>query len=594
MSAVKNLRAMFEQKGEISPPDRGRSPGIPHATSAESPRPLSRVRTNFIAVEKDGRIGLQREGSQDSISATRKPSGESNASTPMTGTTSANPFDTMAKTHNGLPSHSILESPQVAKDAALPAQEAKGGNPGASAGTGTGSNKTGLDGPTAKEGSAAGSENLQPEAQSVNGTRSGKDQQGAGGKDTKPVARTTKSAPKPLAASSGSKPSAKPEKSPAAHNAPKTPAGTAPHNPAARKTPEKKTQQPEKTVTPGATAAPSKPTGPSSSNKPTPLHCPPQSSGFVKPKPKSPTRPIKLPPSLTTHTASSGSKVNAPRQSLSRASGSINPADPHGRAPSRTSATTAGTASKKPDATKGLKRQSSTINRPRPSLGLPPKQPTKDHPPVKKEKVVDEGFLARMMRPTQSSASKAVHSPPRKPVAAAPNKVSAVKPMKKVAPKPAGKASSSGQPQTSAAKQIAAGAEQAATAEEAIATAKAADGEATLPATAGQGSAAPEAAPTAEQSETAPAKEAGDEALLAQPSKASNAAEVEASPTKSKEPEPEPLVSAEEPTVNGHDGPEKAEPVMMETSEATSAEAADSAETAGSEMKVDESETKVA
>jgi hypothetical protein len=30
MSAVKNLRAMFEQKGDTSPPERGRSPGIPH------------------------------------------------------------------------------------------------------------------------------------------------------------------------------------------------------------------------------------------------------------------------------------------------------------------------------------------------------------------------------------------------------------------------------------------------------------------------------------------------------------------------------------------------------------------------------------
>jgi len=29
MSAVKNLRAMFEQKGEVSPPERGRSPGVP-------------------------------------------------------------------------------------------------------------------------------------------------------------------------------------------------------------------------------------------------------------------------------------------------------------------------------------------------------------------------------------------------------------------------------------------------------------------------------------------------------------------------------------------------------------------------------------
>jgi hypothetical protein len=32
MSQVKNLRAMFENKGETSPPDRGRSPGLASST----------------------------------------------------------------------------------------------------------------------------------------------------------------------------------------------------------------------------------------------------------------------------------------------------------------------------------------------------------------------------------------------------------------------------------------------------------------------------------------------------------------------------------------------------------------------------------
>ncbi|KAH6976917.1 hypothetical protein BKA56DRAFT_58938 [Ilyonectria sp. MPI-CAGE-AT-0026] len=72
MSQVRNLRAMFENKGDTSPPDRGRSSGAstptptPGANGTESPRPLSKVRTNFVAIEKDGRIGLRRDPSHES------------------------------------------------------------------------------------------------------------------------------------------------------------------------------------------------------------------------------------------------------------------------------------------------------------------------------------------------------------------------------------------------------------------------------------------------------------------------------------------------------------------------------------------------
>jgi len=52
-------------------------------------------------------------------------------------------------------------------------------------------------------------------------------------------------------------------------------------------------------------------------------------------------------------------------------------------------------------------------------VGPPPKKTTPEKPALKKEKQVDEGFLARMMRPTQSSKSKtsekAPVTPPRKP-----------------------------------------------------------------------------------------------------------------------------------------------------------------------------------
>lgn len=131
--------------------------------------------------------------------------------------------------------------------------------------------------------------------------------------------------------------------------------------------------------------------------------------GFVKPRPKSPTRPVKLPPSLTTHTTASGSR--------SRTSGSAPPSSHENSARSASRS-------------KALGRSSSAASRQRPSIGPPPKLPAKDHPVVKKDAKVDEGFLARMMRPTQSSASKVNEkvpvTPPRRP-AAAPKKSASAK-----------------------------------------------------------------------------------------------------------------------------------------------------------------------
>ncbi|KAF5017427.1 hypothetical protein F66182_10646, partial [Fusarium sp. NRRL 66182] len=83
MSQVKNLRAMFENKGDTSPPDRGRSSGastpVQGTNGTESPRPLSKVRTNFVAIEKDGRIGLQRDPSHESSVSRRRLSMETDA-----------------------------------------------------------------------------------------------------------------------------------------------------------------------------------------------------------------------------------------------------------------------------------------------------------------------------------------------------------------------------------------------------------------------------------------------------------------------------------------------------------------------------------
>lgn len=55
---VNNLRAMFEQNHELtSPPSRGRSPVGSEILRSEDNRPISKVRTSFISVERSGQMG---------------------------------------------------------------------------------------------------------------------------------------------------------------------------------------------------------------------------------------------------------------------------------------------------------------------------------------------------------------------------------------------------------------------------------------------------------------------------------------------------------------------------------------------------------
>ncbi|MCJ1400523.1 hypothetical protein MMC11_003729 [Xylographa trunciseda] len=57
-SGVRGIRAMFEAKGETtSPPSRGRSPIDSEGVRSTSSRPLSKVRTSFVTVERSGLLG---------------------------------------------------------------------------------------------------------------------------------------------------------------------------------------------------------------------------------------------------------------------------------------------------------------------------------------------------------------------------------------------------------------------------------------------------------------------------------------------------------------------------------------------------------
>ncbi|KAI8964637.1 hypothetical protein F5Y11DRAFT_363608 [Daldinia sp. FL1419] len=425
MSGVRNLRAMFEQKGENNPPDRGRSPG-PSGISVGSPsppslspRPLSKVRTTFVAIEKDGRVGLRREPSGDSVSASsQKLSEETNTTTPQPvpekpEAISENMAKNISAFKTNLSEKSIPESPiPAAAPKSPPKSPVKkespspplAPNPNPDKVTDEEETKTKLlpGNPTEKASVSRGSSVAPASGRTSVSTNSSR---------TKTT--TTAAKPAPKAVSTTTKSASKAPKSP---NTLKPTTSSAKASSSATSLASQKKSTPassrERDVPKKAAATTSAKPPASSSNKKPDLA--PPGAGSVKPKAKSPTRPTKLPSSIAAPTTSSASRIgNAaatpPRQSLSRASNNVSSATY--RSSSRQSLSALSTTSN----TKGLKRQNSAGSRARPSLGPPPKPVSKDHPLVKRDGHVDQSFLARMMRPTQSSSSKTAEKAPVTP-----------------------------------------------------------------------------------------------------------------------------------------------------------------------------------
>ncbi|MCJ1414773.1 hypothetical protein MMC32_001101 [Xylographa parallela] len=137
-----------------------------------------------------------------------------------------------------------------------------------------------------------------------------------------------------------------------------------------------------------------------------------------KPTPKSPTQPARLPAAATAPTAASAAKLGANSSAhLSNATSTIGSSTDRKSSTQKKDRPTAGPrVVPAASATLGLHKKSS-----RPSLptGLHPTDRPKSRASTVGSKPPDEGFLARMMRPTASSASKAHEkiepkSPPRK------------------------------------------------------------------------------------------------------------------------------------------------------------------------------------
>ncbi|KAI1652976.1 hypothetical protein F4813DRAFT_383584 [Daldinia decipiens] len=378
MSGVRNLRAMFEQKGENTPPDRGRSPGpsgisVGSPSPSHSPRPLSKVRTTFVAIEKDGRVGLRREPSGDSVSvSSRRLSDETDASTPQPVPEKPEVLtESMAKNvsvfKTNLSEESIPESPIPTAAPKSPAKSppkkesrspSLAPNPNPDKVTDEEETKTKLLPGNPTEKSVSRGSSIAP--------ASGRTSVSTNGSKTK-TATATKPVPKAISTAAKSV-----SKAPSTAKKKSTPASS------------RERDAPKK----AATTATTKPAA-TSSKKPTPIDLPPSGAGF-------------LPLSITAPTASFASKLgngtaaHPPRQSLSRASGNAQ----HLNVSSTTHSTTS--------TTRGLKRGNSAGGR---AL-------SKDHPIIKRDGHVDESFLARMMRPTQSSSSKTAEkvpvTPPRK------------------------------------------------------------------------------------------------------------------------------------------------------------------------------------
>ncbi|KAK2682594.1 hypothetical protein RAB80_000540 [Fusarium oxysporum f. sp. vasinfectum] len=400
MSQVKNLRAMFENKGDTSPPDRGRSSGASTPvqgsgtgnSGTESPvRPLSKVRTSFVAIEKDGRIGLRRDPSHESSVSRRRLSMDTDAESVSTipdkpsasledAPRASKPFFQEAIPES--PRHlidppktpteqmgAVTDEPSVNPDKKVDAEEPS-------------PSLLPAEPVTAEPVAASPKKENKPPAAPAGANGKAKVENTKEAKEPKQTAPTTTAKASAPKKTTTTRPSTISTKAPNTKPPAKSPSGTRPtasatHKPEPKPAPKaasapKKETKPAPKTTPTAT----RPSATSATKKPQPLKPTPSDAPFVKPKPKSPTKPVHLPASLMAPTASSGAKTGRQR--------TCSPSQPGER------------------------------DRSWRHLGPPPKKASDPAHP-KKEAPVDESFLARMMRPTQASAQKTSEKVPTTP-----------------------------------------------------------------------------------------------------------------------------------------------------------------------------------
>lgn len=481
---VNNLRAMFEQNKEsTSPPSRGRSPAGLESISDINSRPISKVRTSFIAVERSGQMGPSID-THKSIHDGESNMTRDNGTEPKiheNGTTSELPkihsngiipdipegeiekksFEEDNSSKVELPNNDGLKSPLtnhadvgVGKstaedkddDHAVPVSgvEERNGNTdvpnpaedledlgvvmkgasfeqeGEPKSVGSGETKVNPSEDTS-------SSPKQAQLSSVRTTGASSNEQTNTKKSVMPKQKSHPPRPSAISTKRGSQSASTTatgttssgplKKSPKTPISPKVVARqlssktTSPKQPFSSKASSNTSKEYKK---PSA-QIPSKISGPPKT-KATTIAKPGQTASLTsgnptdrvnptsptaKPRPKSPTRPLRLPAGATAPTASSAAKLGEipPSRSPSRAS-ATNTGKPSTLSGERSSAVSRDSAS----GTVSTVRKSS-----RPSLPSASniKQKPKARASTSSSKASDGSFLARMMRPTQSSASKA-------------------------------------------------------------------------------------------------------------------------------------------------------------------------------------------
>ncbi|KAK2767625.1 hypothetical protein FQN54_003783 [Arachnomyces sp. PD_36] len=448
---VRGLLAKFENNNNntaTSPPSRGRSPvGSEHSVTG---RPLSKVRASFVAVERSGQggpiLGLRRaNGVDESPSRLKTGFSADDTGSPIERT---NTGSSIGSGDKGLLDKTLTPSPPTTRSARLGEGLATGdigkgtteaGGPpqiGKFAGRDTPELGKILKGSSFEQSPQRASKHIDttntsapsaPESPSkLRGTpRTANANTNTNGKpkDAPPTLKPTAPAPTKKVthrpsnisinkdASSnklGTKPSpTKASKSPRAPRTPttQTASKTTSTRPAVSKPAEKETakapiRKPSRMSLNPASKANTKPQP--SLPKDAASSKPATTTAKTQSKTRSPTRPVKLPASMTAPTASSAARLG--------------PGGPSSRASSRagTATTTLNRkpSSLKPDrATGTASTRTSTIRKQPSRVSLSPQRSrAQDRPSSRvsstRTRSPDEGFLARMMRPTASSASK--------------------------------------------------------------------------------------------------------------------------------------------------------------------------------------------
>lgn len=479
---VNNLRALFEpNSNSASPSSRDRSPAGSEAVKGNESRPVSKVRTSFIPVDRIGpmapAVGSKKvndeenskvgqsggdepllvtngavdgssllNGEKSVLPSTSKDDAEkveegkepnqiksaegSSLEKPQTPSKNANPNKagsnaeaTSDKLHNAVSSKSAdnveisnhSDQPQGLGDIlkGAPFENEAQENSEVAGGQATGIPESESSPPKQKPSPKASLPNGQPKKRLSPKTSPPKSQSGS---SRPPAIDTKRGGPSESSKTSASSPS-NVKKSPRTPGSPDATNLQAPIKAASpkqsipakasnnagketRKAPIPKQSQ--------VTAGPKVPTAPSSKNRPgnpptsNPVKKSSPSSPPPKIRPKSPTRPVRLPAGATAATASSAAKTGEapPPRPLSRSGVAAGP-----KTSTSNRVQSGGIAREGVTNTSSSLRKSSS--RPSlPAVGQPP-QKAKARTSTASVKAPEGSFLARMMRPTQSSASKA-------------------------------------------------------------------------------------------------------------------------------------------------------------------------------------------